>query len=603
MARGRGGRRKCVAGAAALLALAVLVLPASAAPTWLLPAATVSDAKSINPAVAADAAGNVVALWSRDTGSSDYVLEARAHSVGGSWGTVDPLGPAGAYGVNPKVALDRGGNAFAIWSNGGIQAAVRPTGGAWGPSQTLSGGTVDAPYLAVNATGDAVALWRRFPDASLPYTVQAAFRRGGAWQAPQTAFGVSGKQVFPLAVAIDSAGNAAALWIYYDSLTSRKLQVSYRAAGAADWETPVDLTSYSATCCGGDLGFDAAGNALAVFGDGGTIKSSQRAGPAGAWSAPQSVGSGEEPQLAVGPTGDAAMIWTFSGTRLNVATRPAPTGVWSAPKELATNAEEAYLVDVAVDGAGRALVAWVVFESSRHHVLVSRGTVATNSWENALPISIPGAEAAFPTVALDSAGNGVVAFMETSDPSTGPYFIRAAPLDVAGPIFSGFSIPSTATAGTSVPFAVGSADAWSPLAPGPYWDFGDGTFALGTNVTHTYASPGTYTVSVTHADAVANTTTATGTVAVAAKQAPPAARPVARCVVPKVVARKLARAKAAIKKAHCRTGKVRRAYSKKRRKGLVVAQSPRAGRKLKAGTRVNLVVSRGRKPKAKPHRR
>jgi PASTA domain/Regulator of chromosome condensation (RCC1) repeat len=69
----------------------------------------------------------------------------------------------------------------------------------------------------------------------------------------------------------------------------------------------------------------------------------------------------------------------------------------------------------------------------------------------------------------------------------------------------------------------------------------------------------------------------------------------APCAVPKVVGKRLATAKRTIAKRHCRTGKVDYAYSRKRKKGLVVSQSRSAGRVLPANSRINLTVSGGRK--------
>ena len=65
------------------------------------------------------------------------------------------------------------------------------------------------------------------------------------------------------------------------------------------------------------------------------------------------------------------------------------------------------------------------------------------------------------------------------------------------------------------------------------------------------------------------------------------------CTVPKVVGKKLAAAKLVIARRHCRTGKVSSAYSSKRKKGTVAAQSRRAGQVLPAGSKISLVVSRG----------
>jgi dipeptidyl aminopeptidase/acylaminoacyl peptidase len=72
---------------------------------------------------------------------------------------------------------------------------------------------------------------------------------------------------------------------------------------------------------------------------------------------------------------------------------------------------------------------------------------------------------------------------------------------------------------------------------------------------------------------------------------PPAAT---ECVVPRVVGRVLANARRAIRSANCSVGRVRRRASKKRA-GTVVAQAPGAGKRLPQGSRVNLVVSRGRR--------
>jgi uncharacterized delta-60 repeat protein len=68
------------------------------------------------------------------------------------------------------------------------------------------------------------------------------------------------------------------------------------------------------------------------------------------------------------------------------------------------------------------------------------------------------------------------------------------------------------------------------------------------------------------------------------------------CVVPKVKGKKLAAAKRRIKAAHCAVGKIKRAYSSKVRKGRVISQRPRPGKKLVARSKVRLKVSKGKRP-------
>ena len=78
-------------------------------------------------------------------------------------------------------------------------------------------------------------------------------------------------------------------------------------------------------------------------------------------------------------------------------------------------------------------------------------------------------------------------------------------------------------------------------------------------------------------------------------QAPPApppgsGRPV--CLVPRLNGRTLTKAKVLLARAHCSVGKVSRVHSSAKA-GVVLGQSPRAGRRRVRGTKVALRVSRG----------
>ena len=67
------------------------------------------------------------------------------------------------------------------------------------------------------------------------------------------------------------------------------------------------------------------------------------------------------------------------------------------------------------------------------------------------------------------------------------------------------------------------------------------------------------------------------------------------CTVPSLKGRTLRAARQSIRKAHCRTGTIRRRYSSLE-KGRVVSQRPRAKRRLRSGAKVDLVVSKGKRP-------
>ena len=90
----------------------------------------------------------------------------------------------------------------------------------------------------------------------------------------------------------------------------------------------------------------------------------------------------------------------------------------------------------------------------------------------------------------------------------------------------------------------------------------------------------------------------TGNCSVAMKQAQSATARFAHkpaCIVPKVKGRSLTTARRMVKRAHCRTGTIRHRYSKVK-KGHVISQKPRAKTHLRNEARINLVISKGKRP-------
>jgi PKD repeat protein len=114
------------------------------------------------------------------------------------------------------------------------------------------------------------------------------------------------------------------------------------------------------------------------------------------------------------------------------------------------------------------------------------------------------------------------------------------------------------------------------------FSFGDGTHTTGPSsaMTHTYSKPGRYTVTVTVTDKGGDHDTSKLIILV--KKA---------CVVPNVVGKPLAKARSAIVTAGCKVGKITKRPSAKPA-GVVLAESPTAGKRVAAGSAVALVVSK-----------
>ena len=99
-------------------------------------------------------------------------------------------------------------------------------------------------------------------------------------------------------------------------------------------------------------------------------------------------------------------------------------------------------------------------------------------------------------------------------------------------------------------------------------------------------SPGQYTWQVTATDNVGNVGDYSGTFSVGKFIGP-------RCLVPRLIGRKPKQARRAIKKHLCSVGRVSHGRSRDRLKGRVIAQHPRAGKRLRPQTRVTFRVGLG----------
>ena len=172
------------------LALGLAAASPAAANPWTAAANVSEEGQSAyGPKVAVDATGEAAVVWTRYNGSND-VVQAALKPAGEPWGKPATLSEAGQEASEPQVAVDAAGDAIAVWtryngSNDVVQAAVKPAGEAWEKAATLSeaGQNASEPQVAVDPAGDATIVWRRFDGTH--YIVQSAVRpAGSSWEAP-----------------------------------------------------------------------------------------------------------------------------------------------------------------------------------------------------------------------------------------------------------------------------------------------------------------------------------------------------------------------------------------------------------------------------------
>jgi hypothetical protein len=321
-----------------VVAVAVLLVLPQAAGAQLEPRTiSPSDASASSPRIGSDGAGNVVAVW-RELIAEKASIRAATRSAGGDWSSAARLSVPAAATEAPELAVDLLGNAVAVWhrSNGRdsvVQAAVRPAGGAWSAPQDLS-----APgELAFNAdvaveAGRATVVWVAM--RSLRSVVRSSSRTiSGTWSAPETASDPISNAYAPR-VAMDDHGNAIAAWRWWDG-AYMVVQAALRPLDGA-WPAPETLSGTGRDASRPRLAMDGAGNALVGWlrFDGSWTPGQLAYRPVGgAWEAPRnlSVRSGRTHalQLAMNRRGDAIVVWVQSGEPWS-SYRPAGSTGWSA---------------------------------------------------------------------------------------------------------------------------------------------------------------------------------------------------------------------------------------------------------------------------------
>jgi PKD domain len=219
------------------------------------------------PDVAIDGAGNAIAVWKLE-GGNDIIQAAMRAAGQEDWAAPDDISDAGQDTAEPAVAMNDLGDAVAVWTRvdgtDTVQGAVRPAGDAWAEPDDLSASGHDAgqPDVAIDGAGEAVAVWRRHNGSN--FIVQAAARpAGGAWAEPDD-LSASGHDGMSPVVAMNEAGSAAATWFRSDG-TDLRVQAAVRAPGG-EWPKPDTLSAAGEDAGLPQVGLDAAGDAIAVFG-------------------------------------------------------------------------------------------------------------------------------------------------------------------------------------------------------------------------------------------------------------------------------------------------------------------------------------------------
>ncbi len=463
--------------------------------------------------VAADAAGDVTAAWVNDNSSG--AIKSAYQPAGGSWEA--PLTPISTSNcASPSLAVNSAGAAVLAADCGSgaekMRVAYRPAGGSWAATELPGSENGSIPHAAIDNSGNAIVVWEKSDS-----TAQSSYKlAAGSWEAAQLV-SPSGDVITEPQVAMNPAGLAVAVWRHKKSASEFTVETRSRALGSGSSWTGTKLLSAATG--------DAAEPQLRLNAGGRSAVWIQKA-PAeerwilhSAWGSSTSWGedaaahevndptaSVEAPQVAIDGQGLAVAVWRstevppFSGLgTAQSATTSFINGPWAALGPLSAEGLHVFGVppQVAADTAGDTTSVWVAQDSTLYAALRPAG----GGFGPAGPISgsLGAEDLKSAQVAMNPGGDAFAAWTTSSS----EHRVAVAMRDGTPPVLSGIVVPVAGKTGVAATMSATATDTWSsPVTI--HWDFGDGTTATGSSVSHTYVGGGTKTVSVLATDAAGN---------------------------------------------------------------------------------------------------
>ncbi len=371
-------------------------------------------AVSGEPEIAIDNQGNAIAVWTVYK-NGYYIVQASTKSLTGTWTTPVDISAAGSTASLPQIAIDSLGNAIAVWSSSNgtdniNQASTKTFNGTWTKPVNLS--AVEKytynhsyPRIAIDSRGNAIAVWNMFNNI-----IQASTKTlTGTWTTPVD-ISASGQIPSPPQIAIDRLGNAIAVWQIYNG-ADNIIQASTKTL-IGTWTTPVNLSTAGQSADPPQIAIDSLGNAIAVWtrygrtGDKSIVQASTKT-LTGNWTTPVNLsaagGDDSNPQVAMDSLGNAIAVWLrYNGTNNIIqASTKTLTSTWTTPVDLSAAGQFTLLPKVAMDSLGNAIAVWnrVGLTGDKSIVQASTKTL-TGTWTTPVDLSTAAQNAANPAVVI-----------------------------------------------------------------------------------------------------------------------------------------------------------------------------------------------------------
>ena len=292
-----------------------------------------NEGSARRPEVAMDPTGNAVAVWYQYDGERENIWSNR-YTPNAGWGNAELIETDDAGDARwPQVAMDPNGNAIAVWQQCYAECGSKddmrshiwsnrytPDGG-WGVHRPITRdntGDATRPQVAVDASGNAVAVWQQSDAAERLDIWSARYMATSAdWDGAELIEFNDADHALRPQVAMDPGGSAVAVWFQFGGATEDIWSNRYTPGGGWGTAERIEANDTDEAVLP-KVAMDASGSAVAVWtqldGSHDSIWSNLFT-PSFGWRTAEPVemydrGRAQQPEVAMDPNGVAVAVWT-----------------------------------------------------------------------------------------------------------------------------------------------------------------------------------------------------------------------------------------------------------------------------------------------------
>ena len=387
--------------------------------------------EAMEPQVGIDSHGNAIAVWTQSDGTQ-WSVHSNVYVPGTGWTIPEPIefqniGDA----ISPQIAVNPSGNAIAVWKqHDGSYYSVysnvydRETG--WGvsePIENLDEGHINEAQVAIDPSGNGVAVWE-YHQGTTRRIYANVYDTETGWGNSQIIEGAGSSSFYPQ-VSCDPSGNAIAVWHQYSGSAYRIVSNIYTPGSGWGTAEPIDSgdqdLSYRA-----EVGFDGFGNAIAVWqqnnGAGWNIHSNIYTKGEG-WGTPQLIedmdtGYAEFPKVGVDPSGDALVVWqqdTGPSYGIGANRYDKETG-WGDAEYISPDiTPSSSYPDIGVDSSGNGVAVWEQYYEDRTNIMANTYTAGIGWGAYEFIETNHDDNVDFPDLSVSTSGNAVAVWHQEYD--------------------------------------------------------------------------------------------------------------------------------------------------------------------------------------------